>query len=472
MKFYNREKELEKIKEIINSDYSEMVYLHWRRRIWKTSLLLRAVEDNKFLYFFVWEKNIKGLLDDFNDVLNNYFNVNYFKFINFRDFLAFLFEESKKNNLIIIFDEFQNFIERDNGIYSDFQYFWDLNNKKMNLKLFFLGSHFSLMKKIFENNKSPLFWRKTASFYLRPFWLLTQIEILKDYDLLNSKNLLQFYWVFWWIPKYIQIFLEKPIKDKEVFLANLLDLYVIDSWFFLFEWKELFALEFWKGFEVYFSILSAISSWKNKKWEIAQFTGISVDSLWKYLQKLESYFELIDRRITVWDKKISKVSYYHIKDSFLIFWFRYIYKYSSLLEIKKFEKLKDFIKTDINVFLWFVLEELFREMFIEINIDEQNKVLPFEFFEIWDLLTKSNIEIDIVLLNKMEKKVLFIESKINNNKIDWKLLETLKEKVEKSWKFKDYKKYYWFVSLDKIDYNFEEEIFLYSLEDYLILTKK
>ena len=118
--------------------------------------------------------------------------------------------------------------------------------------------------------------------------------------------------------------------------------------------------------------------------------------------------------------------------------------------------------------LWFILEELFKEVFIEINLDDKNNILPFEFFEIGDLLTKSNIQIDIVLLNKYDKKVLFIESKLSNSKITPKLLEDLKQKVEKSWKFKDYKKYYWLVSLNKISSDlFDEDIFIYSIDDFL-----
>ncbi len=468
MKFYNRENELEEIEKILSSDYSEFVYIYGRRRIWKTKLILKSLEKEKFLYFFVWNKTKQELLLNFQKTIEEILWINYIKFNNFREILDFIFNYAKEKKLIVVFDEFQNFFKIEPSIFSDFQYFWDLNNEKMNLKLFCLWSHFTLMKEIFENYSNPLFWRKTASFYLRPFSLITQIEILKDYDLLNSRNLLEFYSIFWWVPKYVEIFLNNFNKEtKKDFLSEIIDNFIKDNSFFFFEWKELFLIEFWKSSLTYFSILWAISNWINKKWEIAQITGISVDSLWKYLNKLEKYFELIDRRITVWDKKTSKVSYYHIKDSFLIFWFRYVYKYSNLLEIKKFDKLKEFIKTDINIFLWFTLEELFREILIEINLKENNKILPFEFFEIWNLLTKSNIKIDLVLLNKPDKKVLFIESKLNNKKITPKLLQNLKEKVEKSGKYNNYKKYYWFVSLEKINNIFDEEILLYSVWEFL-----
>jgi hypothetical protein len=40
-----------------------------------------------------------------------------------------------------------------------------------------------------------------------------------------------------------------------------------------------------------------------------------------------------------------------LKDLFLKFYFRYVYKYSYLLEMKNYEQLKDLIKKDIDVFL-------------------------------------------------------------------------------------------------------------------------
>ena len=55
---------------------------------------------------------------------------------------------------------------------------------------------------------------------------------------------------------------------------------------------------------------------KTKRWEIADFTGISNDSLGVYLQKLENYYELIERKIPITEKKNSKNSRHQIKDLF------------------------------------------------------------------------------------------------------------------------------------------------------------
>ncbi len=448
MKFYNRKDELSEIKNIIKSEQSEFVYLYGRRRIGKTTLILKATEKNKRLYFFVWEKTKKELLLDFNSVLQKELGLPYLKFDNLKDLLAFLFDYSKKEKLIVIFDEFQNFYKVDKWIFFDFQYFWDLNKTYSKIKLFVLGSHFTLMKEIFENNKNPLFGRKTAYFYLKNFDINTQITILSDKKKLKSRNLLYFFSIFFGIPKYIEIYLDKIDTNKD-FLNNILDIFIKENSFFLFEAKELFALEFWKSYDIYFSILTAISCGYNQKSKIADFTGINVDSLWLYLNRLEKYFELIDRKFPITETKKSKISRYVIKDLFLKFWFRYIYKYNYLLEIKDFEWLKNFIKEDINKFLWFTFEELVKQLLIEENLKWN---LPFQIQKIWTYFNRSGKnEIDLILLNSKEKKVLFIECKLNKDKIDKRELIKLKKKVEEERIYTSYKRYYGFASVESQD---------------------
>ena len=463
MKFYNRKQELKDIHKILLREWTDFIYIYGRRRIWKTSLILKSVENEKKLYFFVWEKSEKELLSDFTFILKKELGLEYLNFLTFKDFLNFLFDYTKNTKLVVIFDEFQNFFNINKWLFSDFQYFWDLNKDNSKIKLFCLWSHFTLMKEIFENNKNPLFWRKTASFYLKSFDINTQIEILKDYDKLSEKNLLYFYSILYGIPKYIEIFFREIEQgsDKD-FLVSFLDVFIKDNSFFIFEAKELFALEFWKSYDIYFSILTAISVWNTRKNTISDFTGISNDSLWFYLNKLENYFELIDRTIPITENSKSKTSRYIIKDLFLKFWFRYIYKYNYLLEIKDFESLKDIIKSDLNTFMWFTFERLIKEILIKENLENK---LPFKFKKVWTYFDKKWFnEIDLVLLNSEEKKVMFIECKINKNKIDKIELKKLKQKVIDSGIYKSYKHYFAFASLENKDIGWD---YFLSVKDFL-----
>ena len=58
-----------------------------------------------------------------------------------------------------IIDEFQEFFTVNPSVYSDMQRIWDLHKDKAKLNLIVSGSVISLMYKIFENYKEPLFGR-------------------------------------------------------------------------------------------------------------------------------------------------------------------------------------------------------------------------------------------------------------------------------------------------------------------------
>ena len=64
------------------------------------------------------------------------------------------------------------------SIYSEIQKLWDIN-RDCKLNLILIGSIYSLMHKIFENNKEPLFGRADAILHLKPFKIKTLSKIFK-----------------------------------------------------------------------------------------------------------------------------------------------------------------------------------------------------------------------------------------------------------------------------------------------------
>jgi uncharacterized protein len=59
MKFYNREKELALLAKVEtkSEQTAQMTFVVGRRRIGKTSLLVKASTSNTYIYFFVAKKN-------------------------------------------------------------------------------------------------------------------------------------------------------------------------------------------------------------------------------------------------------------------------------------------------------------------------------------------------------------------------------------------------------------------------------
>jgi len=101
------------------------------------------------------------------------------------------------------------------------QNLWDSyrNDSKMNLIL--SGSIYSLMKKIFEDKKEPLFGRADNKINLKPFNISTQKEIIKD----NFKNytqgdILNFYILSGGVAKYVEYYVDNNALKLNDVLAK------------------------------------------------------------------------------------------------------------------------------------------------------------------------------------------------------------------------------------------------------------
>ncbi|MCD7930167.1 MAG: ATPase, partial [Tannerellaceae bacterium] len=68
------------------------------------------------------------------------------------------------------------------SIFSDIQNLWDQYKDKAKINFIASGSIYSMMMKIFENRKEPLFGRLTSKITLQPFAVSVIKEILNDYN--------------------------------------------------------------------------------------------------------------------------------------------------------------------------------------------------------------------------------------------------------------------------------------------------
>ncbi|MEO2154654.1 MAG: ATP-binding protein [Nanoarchaeota archaeon] len=105
--FVDREKELELLNKTLNKENS-FIIIYGRRRIGKTTLVKKAVENKKFLYLFC-EEGYRKNLNNLKEIMNERYNIS----VNFENYKSFfnLIKNLEKDKITIIFDEFQNLIE-------------------------------------------------------------------------------------------------------------------------------------------------------------------------------------------------------------------------------------------------------------------------------------------------------------------------------------------------------------------------
>ncbi|MDR3243469.1 MAG: ATP-binding protein, partial [Elusimicrobiota bacterium] len=355
MKFYDREKELDLLNQIENkaAQNAQMTFVIGRRRIGKTALLTKAYKD-KTLYFFVTKKNEALLCEEYISEIKNKLNITvYGEFKNFKSLFSYLMDLSKSQKFTLIIDEFQEFLSINPSIYGDMQYIWDLNKDNSSINLILCGSIYSLMNKIFENSKEPLFGRATAKLNLHPFSTATIKEIIKDYKRsYDNEDLLAMYMFSGGIAKYIESFVQAKAFTNmdiinEIFSTNSL---------FLDEGKNVLIDEFGKDYSNYFSILTLIASSKTSRNEMESIMQIELGG---FLDKLEKDFALISKVRPIFAKPSSRSVKYKIIDNFLNFWFRFIYKNRGAVEMRNYKLVKDILKRDYQTYSGIILEKYF-----------------------------------------------------------------------------------------------------------------
>ena len=437
MRFFDRTEEITSLHEIrrMSKDNAQFTVITGRRRIGKTSLVWKAYEDEPILYFFVARKAEGDLCEDYRIEIEDKLGIPTMgRAEHFADVFEFLMKLSTERPVTLFMDEFQEFFRVNKSVYSDMQRIWDIYSPKSRMNLVVCGSIYSMMTKIFKNKKEPLYNRQTRFMTVRPFTPAVLKEILTEYHPGHTaEDLLALYSFTGGVAKYVQLLMDTGATTKAAMLDHIIK---ADS-IFLGEGKAILIEEFGKDYGVYFSILSAIARGKTSRSEIENVVGREIGG---YLTKLENEYEIIAKKQPLFEKSSTKNVRYTIEDNFFTFWFRFIYKYSYMLEIENYESLKTIINRDYETFSGLMLERYFKRVLIERQA----------FTRIggwWD--RKGENEIDIVAENELSEEASFFEVKRKAGNID---MEALKQKaaafLRATGEFKEYEISYKGLSMD------------------------
>lgn len=402
MKFYNRQHELTELERIQNlsfNDSSRLTVITGRRRIGKTSLIIKSTADTPTIYLFVGRKNEAALCSEFIPIIAQVLNT----FVppeiqTFRSLFQYLMELASNRPFNLIIDEFQEFYTINASIYSDMQYLWDIYRKKSNMNLIVSGSVYSLMQKIFQDRKEPLFGRADNIIKLSSFDINTLKEIMHDYNpTYTNDDLLALFSFTGGVPKYVELFCDNDMLTVDKMISFM----VRENSSFTDEGKHLLIEEFGKNYATYFSILSAISGGINTQSEIEAALGNK--SIGGQIKRLVEDYNLIVRQRPILAKEGGQTVRYEILDNFLRFWFNYFDRHRSMIEIKNFIALQAIIKADYPIYSGFMLERYFKQQFAE----------SFQYRNIgswWESKGHQN-EIDIVALKLEKNQAVAVEVK-------------------------------------------------------------
>jgi len=419
MKFYNREKERELLKKIIEGKRTRVVIVKGLRRIGKTRTILEVLK-NRYAYIFVpKDKSTSIFLEEMSEDLK----IPLFRRL--RDFLVYLFDKYE----FVFFDEFQNFYYMDKSIYSDFQKLIDkFKRENKNICIFFAGSSYSLINKIFAEYSKALYGRRDIEITLDELSVKNIFEILRDLRINKIEEKVMIYSMFGGIPKFYEIIESVSFKSFDEIIKLLFE---NNFKILLDEGNTILKSEFGGEYKTYYTILEAISFGKTKLNEIGSVFDNNINAANRYLTILRKDYNLV-ARVEPLIKGKQKEGIYAIKNIFFIFWFRFIKRCESLYEQRRIKEIIEIFKNNFNTYVG----EIFERICYELILDGYVK-LPFSFTKIgkqWGKIPnkpkgENTYEIDLVSLNEKTKEILFIECKWKNKVNAEKICKELAEKA-------------------------------------------
>ena len=411
MRFYDREMEIGLLREIREKSRrsARFTVVTGRRRVGKTQLIKRALEDEPYLYLYVSRKSEKDLCAGFQTEMGRVLGVRLVgEAQHFEELFRIVVEESKRRSVTLVIDEFQEFYRVNQSVFSSMADIWDDAQKEAKLNLVVCGSVNRLMNRIFKDRAEPLYGRNTGLLHVQPFKVSVLKEILSEHSpKYTNDSLLSLWTMTGGVARYVEQLMDDGAFTRKKMLDSVFQL---DS-SYLDEGVSILVQEFGKEYGTYFSILSAIAAGHTEYSQIKNAVGTDVGA---HLAKLESEYGLVRRRLPIFSAPSAKQSVYEIDDCFFRYWFRFVWKNMYLKELQRFDVMRNLAERDYEVFSGRALEQYFRWKFIE-----EKKYTRMDSW--WD--RKGENEIDLVCDDEVSGRLDFFEVKRDPRRIDISALE-------------------------------------------------
>ena len=325
MKFIGREKELKKINRTISSDNLTFTLIYGRRRVGKSELVKQALKMNSIssIYYeckqVAQESNVSGLCD----VISENLGLPKLGYTDIESALKYVFEFAEKGKIILVLDEYPYLRDSVRGMDSILQSLVDKYRETSQLSLIILGSYVDVMRSLLEH-ENPLFGRVDYTLNLQQ---MDYYESSEFYPGFSNEDKVRIYSVFGGIPYYNRLIDDrKSVRDNiieliaspDARLANEVSMYLSSEISKIANANEVFET-LARGFSKYSDILS-------------QSHVSSGPTLVDVLEKLMR-MEVVVKTSPINDEGNRKRSGYYISDNLSLFYFRYIFRYLSQMNI-------------------------------------------------------------------------------------------------------------------------------------------
>ena len=424
--FVGRKRELSSLEKLYHQQGFGMTVIYGRRRIGKSTLIREFLKDKRAIFYTATKvgkaRNLELFCQQVVSLLDP--SLTGVSFPSLEAILDFITDRLSGDKLVLVIDELPYWAQDDGALLSVLQKYIDTRWSEQDMMIILCGSSLSFMENKVLSEKSPLFGRRNTQIRLEAFDYLEAAEFVPDY---SAEDKAIIYGITGGVAKYLAMIDPRGSADDNIkaqFFNT--DGYLYD------EPRNLLAQEF-TDVALVNNVIEQIASGSNTVNEISQKIGQNSSTVLYALDKLIQV-GLITKKKCITEEKNRKKTQYVLKDQMFRFWYAFIPKATSIIEIGQGDLYFDrVVKPQIHNYMGSVFEEMCRYYTLKEGICGAFGNTLTEVGTWWgtEILLRGSekvqqsADIDVVGISELDKTAVLGECKFKNEKIDKNVYDTL-----------------------------------------------
>lgn len=423
--FIGREREMAALEEFYSRKGIGLTIIYGRRRIGKSTLITEFVKDKRTIFYTATKVGKDRNLELFASQVAAFFMPGVdITFTTTEAVFDFLAKNAGDEKLVLVIDELPYWAETDEALLSVLQKYIDTVWKESSIKIILCGSSLSFMENRILSEKSPLFGRRDSQIRLEAFDYLDAAEFVPGYS--NEEKAIC-YGITGGVAKYLSLINPEKSLDE-----NIIRLFFKPDGYLYDEARNLLVQEF-SDVAVVNNIVEQIASGETSLNTIATKVREKEATVLYSLDKLIS-IGLVERKRCITEEKNKKKTQYVLKDSMFKFWYEFIPKAVSVIEIGQGELYyRNVVKPLLHSFMGTVFEDMCRYYTLKKGTEGEFGCFITKVGTWWGVenikdekgIKVQSADIDVVGISEKDRKAVIGECKFKNVKIDRGVYETL-----------------------------------------------
>ncbi|SDF71288.1 ATP-binding protein [Eubacterium pyruvativorans] len=325
MNFIGRTEELNRLKKLYRKDGFGTALIYGRRRVGKSELIKQSIRESgeNGIYYICSESQEQSNVEGLSRIVSEVFGLPKLGFRSISEVLEYIFQRSESEAFVFVLDEYPYLRNKVEGLDSVLQSFIDRYQDTSRMKFVLCGSYVEIMKSLLEQS-NPLYGRIDLSINLRQMDYYESAWFYPDFC---DEDKVRLYSVFGGIPYYNRM-IDPNLSVRE----NVIELIASPDARFIDEVDNYLKTEIAKienANEVFDALASGFVKFKDIRDQSHVSSG---PALADTLKKLIS-MDVVVKEAPINDENNPRKAGYYISDNMSRFYFRYIYRFRSQMNV-------------------------------------------------------------------------------------------------------------------------------------------